>query len=539
MTFLDRDYQIKLEADVFQAWDEGKQNVLAVSPTGSGKTRVKADIINKKAVPAVAIAHRQELVTQISCALAQSGLYHRIIAPKAIIGSCVTQHIELFGRSYYHAQAPASVAGVDTLLHRSGDLAQYLNHIKLWDIDEAHHVLKGNKWGKATALFSNALGVGFTATPTRADRKALGRTKSGVFDSMVVGPTMRDLIDRRYLADYRIFAPKVSINLASVEISQTTGDFNQDQLRKEAHRSTITGDIVESYLRYTPGKLGITFTVDVEQAIECAAAYNARGVRAEVVSAKTPGNIRINVMRAYRRREILQLVNCDLFGEGMDVPGVEVVSMGRPTNSYGLYIQQFGRCLRPAIDKTHGILLDHVNNVVRHGLPDKTRIWSLEDEAQGRKKAADAIPIRICTACYQPYEAIFKVCPYCGYREVPASRGAPEFVDGDLEEYSPELLARMRAEVERIDNGVLLPRGLSQLAEAGIKNRHFERQQAQAALRDTMSAWAGIWKYVHDHNDSMLDRRFYHTFGVDRMSAFALGRPDAERLTNQIRETMI
>jgi len=88
---------------------------------------------------------------------------------------------------------------------------------------------------------------------------------------MVLAPSMRDIINMGYLTDYRIFAPPSDLDLTQVAMSQATGDYNADQLRKAVHKSHITGDVVAHYLKLAPGKLGVTFAVDVEAATEIAA----------------------------------------------------------------------------------------------------------------------------------------------------------------------------------------------------------------------------------------------------------------------------
>lgn len=77
------------------------------------------------------------------------------------------------------------------------------------------------------------------------------------------------------------------------------------------------------------------------------------------------------ILRRFKARELTVLVNVDLFGEGFDLPATEVVSMARPTMSYALYVQQFSLALRLMDGKTEAIIIDHVGNVRRHGLPDK------------------------------------------------------------------------------------------------------------------------------------------------------------------------
>lgn len=537
-----RDYQQALYSDIHSAWGF-LHNVLAVLPTGGGKTVMFANAIADESGPAVAIAHRQELVGQISIALAKYGVKHRIIGPKSVVKLVVSQHMEQLGRSYYDPGARKAVAGVDTLVLRADDLKDWCNSVRLWVQDEAHHVLRANKWGTAATLFPNARGLGVTATAVRADGKGLGRHADGVFDTLVEGPGMRDLINRGYLTDYRIFAPPSDLDLSGVSISDRTGDYNPHQLKKSIQKSHVVGDIVAHYLRLAHGKLGITFTVDVETAGEIAEQFRAAGVPAEVVSAKTPDRTRVEILRRFRNREIKQLVNVDLFGEGFDVPAVEVVSMGRPTESYGLYAQQFGRALRILPGKDVALIIDHVGNVIRHGLPDAPRVWTL-DRRERRARSEfdpDVIPVKACPACAGVYERIYKQCPYCGFVPVPSVRSGPEFVDGDLCELDAATLAALRGEVLRIDESPeqaaqrLARSGAPRAAVLGLAKRHKERQEAQKELREAVALWGGKQRAA-GRPDSESYRRFYFRFGgVDVLTAQTLGRPEALALAERVR----
>lgn len=541
-----RDYQIKLKYDVHEAWQAGFKeqghpvNVCAVAPTGSGKTLTMTSLFDDMQVVSVAIAHRQELVGQMSLTFAELGIVHRLIAPKAVIAFCIAQHIAKTGRSFYHPQSPIGVAGIDTLIRRATDLQQWFNQVKVWDIDECHHLLRDNKWGKGVALFPNAFGVGFTATPKRADRKSLSRAREGLFDAMVLGPTMRTLMEQGHLAQAKVYGPAPSIDRSAIEISKATGELNHTQTVDAVHKSRIVGDIVDSYLKFAPGKRGITFVVDIDQAIETANAYSARGVRAVAVSSKTPDAVRVAMIDKFRVGQLDQLVNVDLFGEGMDVPAVEVVSMGRPTESFGLYTQQFGRCMRTAEGKTHGIVIDHVENVKVHKLPWRDIDWSLDDEEVGKrkKKADDVIPVTTCTTCFQAFEAVTSVCPHCGAKQIPAGRSLPEQVDGDLFEYGPELMGQLAGEQRRIDGPALIPHGASEIVQRAIRRNWEERQQAQQALRDTIALWAGIGLHVYGRSDSEQYRRFYWQFGVDVANAKLLGRAEAEKLRLLVLDAM-
>jgi len=560
-----RYYQADAAAAVQEAWAAGRDNVLAVLPTGAGKTVLFAGILADFGAPSVAIAHRQELVGQISAALNRAQVRHRIIAPPATVRRICAAHRTDTGVSHYDPNAPCAVAGVDTILNKSVELNMWLSRVRLWVVDEAHHLLKTNKWGKAVAMFANAKGLGVTATPIRASGEGLGSHAQGLFDTMVEGPTMREMIDDGWLTDYRIFAPQSDIELAEVAISKASGDFSPSQLKKAVRKSHIIGDVVDHYRRIAPGKLAVVFASDVETASDMSGAFNAAGVVAEVVSAKTPDNVRAEIMRRYARRDITVLVNVDLFGEGFDLPAIEVVIMARPTQSFALFCQQFGRALRlmlaqgvqppqgrddsparramiAASSKPRAIIIDHVGNVVRHGLPDAGRVWTL-DAAEKRSRAApdDVETLTAClnVLCMHVYERVLPACPFCGSKPAYASRSAPEFVDGDLTELDPDMLAQMRGEVARVDldaeayRASLLAKHAPAIGIGMLVRKHGERQEAQAELRDGMAWWAAYHRDA-GRGDAETYRRFYREFKIDALAAQALGAKDAGTLAGRI-----
>lgn len=535
-----RPYQQKAKDDIYNSWACGHRNVMAVLPTGAGKTVLFSDIAREHQGAACTIAHRQELVGQISIALNRNEVPHKIIAPTKLIKYLCTEHMADSGRSFYDPNAQCAVAGVDTLIRRHSQFQNWMQQVTLWVTDECHHILADNKWGKACELFPNARGLGVTATPTRADNRGLGRHADGLIDDMIIGPTMRDLIKDGYLTDYRIFAPPSDLDLSEVNTT-ATGDYNQQKLKKAVQQSHLVGDVVSHYKRIAPGKLGVTFATDVETATEISVRFNQAGVPAEVVSAKTPDSTRNEIIRRFRARQILQLVNVDLFGEGFDLPAIEVVSMARPTQSYSLYVQQFGRALRTMEGKDVAIIIDHAGNVVRHGLPDREREWTLDAGAKSpRSKNPDEdIPLRYCVECTQPYERYHKYCPHCGHYPEPAGRDKPEYVDGDLMELSPEVLEEMRLAVATADEDPLAVANRMRFAGApepawrSAFKKITNRQEAQTALRESIGWWAAI-QNRRGFNDNQSYRKFYHMFGIDVLSAQSLGRPEALELANKV-----
>ena len=215
--------------------------------------------------------------------------------------------------------------------------------------------------------------------------------------------------------------------------------------------------------------------------------------------------------------------------------------MARPTASLPLYLQMFGRALRVSEGKSHGIIIDHVSNVARHLLPDSPRVWSLDsrNKRQRAKRDEEAFPVSCCPECMGVFEAITATCPYCGHKPEPSGRQLPEQVDGDLCELDPEALKQMKQKIPalKVEAGLqkrLEMQGKGVGVSKMIVKRMEEKVEAQRTLRDTMAWWAGVGR-SQGQVDAELYRRFYHLFGMDVLTAQALGTQEAQELTNKIR----
>lgn len=531
-----RPYQVTASQGIRTVWARGGTPLL-VLPTGAGKTFVFALEIRDHDGPAVAIAHRRELIGQMSLALAREGVVHRIIAPSSVVRQIVRANIEELGLSCYSPSARVAVASVDSI-RRAPE--EWVESVTLAVIDEGHHVLEENKWGKALRRFPNAKILGVTATPERADGRGLGAHAEGVFTDLVVGPPMRMLIEWGYLSDYRVIVAESDLDLSDVPSSRVTGDYVAPKMRAAVHRSHITGDIVAEYRKRAMGKLGVTFAADVACAVEIAGAFNDAGVPAAVVHAKTPASERAEAIRRFTKREILQLVNVDIFGEGFDLPAIEVCSFGRPTQSWPFHCQAFGRALRPMEGKEYALIIDHVGNTMRPGLglPDRVRTYSL-DSRSSRTAPTSPDDVRVCSKCAGAYRRVLLACPYCGDVPTATNRAAPVHVDGDLIELDPEVLDEMRGAVERVDmdpaayEQELIRRGCPAVGLKRNVRRHEARQTAQQRLRNAMGWWRGV-RATEGLSERESYRYFFLAYGVDALSARALGEKEADALCERI-----
>lgn len=556
-----RPYQQELKNQIYNHWnDHQHSNVLAVLPTGAGKTVFFSSIIAEHAGATCAVAHRQELVSQISLALARNKVRHRIIGPTNVVKMIVRLHMEEVGHSYYDPNSRHAVAGVDTLVRRGDKLESWLPTVKLWVMDEAHHVLQENKWGKAVNMFPNARGMGVTATPSRADGCGLGSHADGVFDKMFIGPSMRDLINMGYLTDYKLYAPPSSFRRDAIKkVSQTTGDFVASEVSKAVNESSlvahdekqIVGDVVRTYQKLLNGMLTVVFAPDVATATELEKQYNDAGIPAKCVHGAMPDAERINAVRKFKNREYLVLTSVAIFDEGFDCPAIEAVQDVSATESFGRFVQRAGRMLRLKEGKDFGRYVDHVGNIERHAVlvdhPEGTKIelchreWTLDRrEKSGGKSEKPAV--RACAACSGTYERYLKACPYCGEPiPEPASgqRSNVEWVDGDLHELDPDVLAQMRNEVvgaretPEAMRDRLTGRYCPQVKVIHEVKKQIKRLDALVKLDHTLAQWAG-YRRAEGLSDSEIFRKFYLTYGVSWLEAQALKAADADKLRERI-----
>lgn len=560
-----RPYQAKIVADIDAVWAVNpKANICMVLPTGGGKSVVLAHLMERHQGASICMAHRNELVGQLSMALARCGVMHRLIAQEPIVRAVCRQQLEEMGRVFVNASARVGVAGVQTLLGAKAqrEHGAWFQSVTLVVPDEFHHYLAGNSYGRAVALFPHGVIVGPTATPVRTDGKGLGRHADGLADVMVRGPTGRQLIQMGYLVPYRIFCPPGDFDRSALVVSAGTRDFTDASVKQAVRKSHILGDIVQHYQRIAPGKLGLTFGPSVEDAQELTEQYLAQGVPAELLSGETEIGVRLRAMRRFAKREVLQICNCALISEGNDIPNLDVVSDGVPTQSFGKLSQKFGRMLRVSVrkeladrwdeftdeerrahiaasDKPYGIFIDHVGNIESlskdFGLPDTFSRWTLDRrERRSSSAPSDVVPTTSCAMCTRSYERLYPACPYCGYAPEPVSRKGPEYVDGDLFELDAETLARMRGETADAQLAPSIPWGATPAIAQSLQNKHYEKMQARARLQETIDLWAG-WRAAQGDTPSMAMRRFYHSFGTDVESTKSLTRADADKLNEGIR----
>ena len=361
-----RDYQQEMLERLHDAWEE-QQSVMVQMPAGTGKTHLMAAVIRENMAHGVLIvAHRVELIGQISQTLESFGIEHGIVDRTTL---------DLDRKTKEHKVV---VASIQTLARRMAT-ANYANdknfRPQLVIIDEAHHAV-AKTYRLLWEMWPEAKFLGLTATPCRLN----GTGFTDLFDTLLESYSIQEFIDREWLSDFEYVSvtPEnwMVERIAGLKKRGADGDYQMKEMATVMDSQESIAHLYQSYLKFTRGKKGIVYAISREHAQHISDYYVNHGVKCCWIEAMTPAEERQRLVDAYRQGEIDVIVNVDIFSEGFDCPEVEFIQLARPTLSLTKYLQQVGRGMRPVPFKDYVTILDQVGLYQMFGLPTEERDWN-------------------------------------------------------------------------------------------------------------------------------------------------------------------
>ena len=361
-----RDYQQEMLERLHDAWEE-QQSVMVQMPAGTGKTHLMAAVIRENMAHGVLIvAHRVELIGQISQTLESFGIEHGIVDRTTL---------DLDRKTKEHKVV---VASIQTLARRMAT-ANYANdknfRPQLVIIDEAHHAV-AKTYRLLWEMWPEAKFLGLTATPCRLN----GTGFTDLFDTLLESYSIQEFIDRGWLSDFEYVSvtPEnwMVERIAGLKKRGADGDYQMKEMATVMDSQESIAHLYQSYLKFTRGKKGIVYAISREHAQHISDYYVNHGVKCCWIEAMTPAEERQRLVDAYRQGEIDVIVNVDIFSEGFDCPEVEFIQLARPTLSLTKYLQQVGRGMRPVPFKDYVTILDQVGLYQTFGLPTEERDWN-------------------------------------------------------------------------------------------------------------------------------------------------------------------
>jgi len=385
----------------------GKRRPMLQAPTGFGKTLTAAHIIQRAldkgkhvafVTPALSLIDQTVAAFEAECIHAigvMQGIHERTDRDQQV-----------------------QVCSVQTLARRKRP------GVDLVIVDEAHQLHREIfRWMKDCPRVPF---IGLSATPWT---RGLGR----YYDDMITAATTADLIRDGFLSRFKTFAPSEP-DLAGV--MTVAGDFQQDELGDAMDKPSITGDIVETWLKRGEERSTFCFCVNRLHAQHVAERFLEMGVAAEYMDGTTPREDREAIFSRFRLGETRIICNVGVLTTGVDLD-VRCIIDAKPTKSRILFVQTIGRGLRTAEGKDHLLILDHAGNHLRLGmvtdigqdrLDDGRDRQSVRDRARERSKP---LP-KLCEGCKAVVPRAAKECPCCG--SPIHARTDVEAIDGELVE---------------------------------------------------------------------------------------------------------
>ena len=377
------------------------QKTLVVSPTGTGKTILFAEIARMASKRCMVIAHREELISQ---------------AADKIYKIC-GQRPDIEQASLYAAENPifstkVVVASVQSLnANRSGNRRFQRfdpTDFSLIIIDEAHHAA-ADSYRRVVDWFSSnpkCKVIGVTATPDRSDKLALGE----IFDSVAFDYQISGAVEDGWLVPIKSQIVRVN-GLDFSNVKSNKGDFNQKDLALVMEYEQILHGVAVPTIELSDGRKTLVFAASVHQAKRLAEIMNRyKANSAGFVSGKCESDRRRDTIRRFRDGRLQYLVNVGIATEGFDVPDIACVSIARPTQSRSLYAQMIGRGTRPlegivdGVDTAEGrckaialsdkpdcLVVDFAGNAGKHRLVHAADILGGEAKEQVADRAREKI----------------------------------------------------------------------------------------------------------------------------------------------------
>jgi len=345
------EYQKEVMYELVKSIEKSADRVLVQLPTGSGKTRIMMEAIQKLTTKhdspytVLWLAHSEELLEQAI------STFKKVWSAKGTYSA--TLH-----RLYSH-HSPNDLlfsnsiifAGLQKIsrLDMNDDLFKEIkNNVSLVVVDEAHKSLAETYERSISQLISNnnAKLIGVTATPGRSyELSSENRNFAKFFNDNLITADLGDdpikmLQEMQILATVRRKVIGTDIDIPDLEINAKT----LKKLGRIKERNNLLFDEIQHHSN--ENRPTLVFSCGVEHSRLLATGLAQRGISAAYVDyTKSPASRRADIER-FQNGDISVLINFGVLSTGFDAPQIQTLIIARPTTSLILYSQMIGRGLR-------------------------------------------------------------------------------------------------------------------------------------------------------------------------------------------------
>lgn len=457
-----RDYQEKMVNDTREALSRVRC-VLIQSECGSGKGSVCAYMINRavqRGNRVLFLVRGRDRVVDMNDRVTRLGIPHGV----------------LMGGQKRERHYNTQVASIDTL-HRM----QYKPSVDMIIIDECHFGLSPT-FRQVLDHYADVKIIGMSATPSLGNGKPLGVKSGGIFEEIVHGPSVSDLISQGHLVGSKVFAPPPPEGIAGIK-KKKTGEFDEGEGASICDNRKVIGDMIENYRRYSSDRKFAAFGFHQKHAFHIAEQFREQGINVAYVDAETPeGDIhtpgtRKFIWHQYDHGDLVGIASVGITDVGWDHSICKALLFLAKTASFPRFRQRLGRGSRPHKGYSDFHVHDHTANLwefTEQGPFFESEInWQLNGDAVKKHDEDDPAP-RVSTCkrpmpipdagvpswfkgettngymlcCYLTFKAGPQQCPRCG---LPVSVDQPDIKveEGQLQEVTAEARELSAKQIER------------------------------------------------------------------------------------------
>lgn len=397
-----RPHQTLAMTMIRQSMLAGNKRVVCQLPTGAGKTRLAAEIVNGAlskdrtvafTVPALS------LIDQTVEAFAMEGI--------DCVGVMQGDH------ELRNMAQPVQVCSVQTLAKRG------CPDVDLVIVDEAH--LRFKVMSEWMAKRPNVPFIGLSATPW-------AKGMADDWQDLVRPVGMQDLINQGYLAPFRVYAP-THPDLSGVRTK--AGEYHEGDLSEVMGDRVLVADIVRTWLKLAEWQPTLVFAVDRAHAAKLQGEFAQAGVPMGYCDAHTDRLERKILFDRMSRGDIAGICNVGTLTTGVDAD-VRCIVLANPTKSEMRHVQIVGRALRTAPGKSEALILDHADNHSRLGFVtdiNHKKLLKGGEKNKTKKEKGEPLP-KECPSCNTLKAPKVRKCPVCQFE--PVAKSDIDTEDGEL-----------------------------------------------------------------------------------------------------------
>ena len=319
-----RPYQRDAILKIRASFARGNKAVMAVLPTGMGKTRTFT-ILPREGARVLVICPQIELVGQTVASI-------RALRRRAA-------GIEQAGNKWDGEEW--AVACYATLLPQR--YKKFLGKVDLVIVDECDDKFSMAFRAMAKDFIDHGARVlGVTATPFRGDKSSL----FGFYEDVPFCMELREALDQCWLVSPKVFVHRVkSVDFS--KLSKTRTDYKPEELDALLTSEQVLHDIASLIKDHHKRSHGVVFCGSVRQSQMLRDLLVTRhGLKVSCVWGTQNPEEREAEMKLFKSGANSLIVNCNVLGRGVDIPEINEIFNARPTKSKNRYLQVLGRGLR-------------------------------------------------------------------------------------------------------------------------------------------------------------------------------------------------